>query len=264
GSGTRTPLPFRPCLHTPDHGRSRFADATELYIQRLIGAYDRTLQIVLQHRQATMAAFAVVLLATAILFVLVPKGFIPDQDTDQIAVITEAAQGTAYDKLVEYQGQVADVIRRNENVEALVSTVGGNASATLGGPNLGQLVVHLKPRGDRRELANQIIETLRPQLAGIAGVQVYLQNPPTIRIGGQVSKSLYQFSMQSPNRDELYAAATSLEKALRGEAGLADLTSDLEVTSPQVNVSIDRDKAAALGVTANTIEGAFYDAYGPR
>src|SRR5262249_60063071 len=112
---------------------------------------------------------------------------------------------TSYDKLVEYQAQVADIIRRNENVEALVSTVGGTAAATLGGPNLGQLVVHLKPRSERRELAGEIIEKLRPQLAGIAGMEVYLQNPPTIRIGGQVSKSLYQYSMQSPNRDELYA-----------------------------------------------------------
>src|SRR5437588_657023 len=88
------------------------------------------------HRPARMAAFVVVLIGTAVLFVLVPKGFIPDQDTDQIAVVTEAAQGTSYDKLVEYQAQVADVIRRNENVAALVSTVGGSAAATLGGPNL--------------------------------------------------------------------------------------------------------------------------------
>jgi HAE1 family hydrophobic/amphiphilic exporter-1 len=196
--------------------------------------------------------------------VLVPKGFIPDQDTDQIAVTTEAAQGTAYDKLVEYQSKVAEVIRQDPNVAALVSTVGGSAAQTLGGPNLGQIVVHLKPRRERTELANDIIQRLRPQLAEIAGVRVYLQNPPTVRIGGQVSKSLYQYSMQSPNRPQLYAAARALEKNLRSVDGLVDLTSDLEVTSPQVNVQIDRDKAAALGVTASTIEGAFYDAYGPR
>src|SRR5439155_26491060 len=124
--------------------------------------------------------------------------------------------------------------------------------------------VHLKPRGERRELANDIIEHLRPELGGIAGVEVYLQNPPTIRIGGQVSKSLYQFSMQSPNRDELYAAAKALQKRLATVGGLEDLTSDLEITSPEVDVQIDRDKAAALGITANAIENAFYDAYGPR
>src|SRR5207237_549822 len=122
----------------------------------------------------------------------------------------------------------------------------------------------LKPRGDRKELATDIIEKLRPQLAAVPGMQVYLQNPPTVRIGGQVSKSLYQYSVQSPIRTDLYAAAQKLEKALESVPGIDDLTSDLEVASPQVDVQIDRDKAAALGVTASAIENAFYDAYGPR
>jgi HAE1 family hydrophobic/amphiphilic exporter-1 len=203
-------------------------------------------------------------MATAGLFVVVPKGFIPDQDTDQIQITTEAAQGTSYDKLVEYQGRIADIISRDPNVEGLVSTIGGQAANTLGGPNLGQIVVHLKPRGDRSQLANDIIGTLRPQIAAVPGMQVYMQNPPTVRIGGQVSKSLYQFSMQSPNREQLYEASRNLRKALNGMPGIEDLTSDLEISSPQVNVEIDRDKAAALGVTANQIESAFYDAYGPR
>src|SRR2546422_1539066 len=204
-----------------------------------------------------MGAFAIVLALTGVLFVIVPKGFIPDQDTDQIAVVTEAAQGTSYSKLVEDQGHLAEIIRRDPNVEALVSTIGGNASATLGGPNLGQIVVHLKPRGDRKELVGGIIERLRPQLADVAGMEVYLQNPPTIRIGGQVSKSLYQYSMQSPDKEALYAAARKLVKAIDANVpGIVDLTSDLEVTSPQGDVQIDRDKAAALGVTANQIEHA--------
>jgi HAE1 family hydrophobic/amphiphilic exporter-1 len=243
---------------------SKFAEVTERYFQKMLGGYDRTLQVVLKHRGATMATFAVILVLTGVLFVVVPKGFIPDQDTDQIAVTTEAAQGTSYDKLVEYQDRVADIIRSNPNVEALVSTIGGSASSTLGGPNLGQIVVHLKPRDERKQLANDIIESLRPQLHDVTGMEVYMQNPPTIRIGGQVSKSLYQFSMQSPNREALYEASRNMVKALGSVGGLEDLTSDLEVTSPQVNVDIDRDKAAALGVTANAIENAFYDAYGPR
>src|SRR6185436_231832 len=187
-----------------------------------------------------------------------------DQDTDQIAVVTEAAQGTAFTKLVEYQNEVADIIRQDPNVLGLVSTIGGSAAATLGGPNLGQIVVHLKPRGDRRELATDIIARLRPQVAEVPGIEVYMQNPPTVRIGGQVSKSLYQFSMQSPDRELLYDTARKLRKALQSVPGLEDLTSDLEVTSPQIDVDIDRDKAAALGVTASQIENAFYDAYGPR
>src|SRR4029077_13575162 len=101
---------------------------------------------VMRHRPAAMVTFALLLVATGALFVIVPKGFIPDQDTSQISVTTEAAQGTAYGKLVEYQDRVADIIRRDPNVEGLVSTIGGSASMTLGGPNLGQIVVTLKPR----------------------------------------------------------------------------------------------------------------------
>ena len=242
-----------------------FGAITERAFDSLLRGYDRTLQIVLRHRPATMGLFVVVLALTAWLFIIVPKGFIPEQDTDQIAVTTEAAQGTAYDKLVEYQGQIAEIISRDPNVEGLVSTIGGQAANTLGGPNLGQIVVHLKPRGDRTELANDIIEKLRPQIAEVPGMEVYMQNPPTVRIGGQVSKSLYQYSMQSPDREALYDAARTMVKAIGSQvAGIVDLTSDLEVTSPQVDVQIDRDKAAALGVTANQIENAFYDAYGPR
>jgi hydrophobic/amphiphilic exporter-1 (mainly G- bacteria), HAE1 family len=246
------------------HKRTGTTSWFERGFQWIVNGYDQTLQTVLRHRPATMVAFAVVLVLTAALFILVPKGFIPDQDTDQIAVITEAAQGTSYDALVTYQSQVAEIIRANPNVEGLVSTVGGSAANTLGGPNLGQIVVHLKPRGQRKQLANDVIADLRPQLARLPGMEVYLQNPPTVRIGGQVSKSLYQYSMQSPDREQLYAASIALKKALASVPGIEDLTSDLEVQSPQVNVQIDRDKAAALGVTANQIESAFYDAYGPR
>jgi len=266
-SVTLTPMLCSLFLKKPHgHGhRSRFDRVTEQGFDRMLTFYDRTLQVVLKHRPETMVAFLVVLVLTAVLFVLVPKGFIPEQDTDQIAVTTEAAQGTSYAKLVEYQGRIAEIIRQDPNVEGLVSTVGGSAAATLGGPNLGQIVVHLKPRGDRKELATDIIQKLRPQLAGVPGIDVYLQNPPTVRIGGQVSKSLYQYSMQSPDREELYQTARNLRKAIAAEVeGIEDLTSDLEISSPQVNVEIDRDKAAALGVTANQIENAFYDAYGPR
>jgi len=264
-SVTLTPMLCSRFLKKPSgHGEGRFGALTERAFRKLLGGYDRTLQIVLRHRPATMAAFGAVLILTAALFILVPKGFIPDQDTDQIAVTTEAAQGTSYAKLVEYQGAVAEIIRGDPNVVGLVSTIGGSASNTLGGPNLGQIVVHLKPRGDRSELATDVIAKLRPQLASVPGMAVYMQNPPTVRIGGQVSKSLYQYSMQSPDREELYDTARRLQQQLADIPGIEDLTSDLEISSPQVNVQIDRDKAAALGVTASQIENAFYDAYGPR
>jgi len=264
-SVTLTPMLCSRFLKKPSgHEGSGLEAASERVFKRLLGAYDRTLQLALTHRATTLTAAGIVLALTAVLLVVIPKGFIPDQDTDQIAVTTEAAQGTAYDKLVEYQGRVADIIRQDPNVAALVSTVGGSAAATLGGPNLGQLVVHLKPRSERKELANDIIERLRPQLAEIPGIRVYLQNPPTVRIGGQVSKSLYQYSMQSPNRELLYTTARNLEKALRADPGMVDLTSDLEVTSPQVDVAIDRDKAAALGVSPASIGNALNIMFGSQ
>jgi len=243
---------------------SRFMAATERYFDAMLRGYERTLQGALRHRGATVAAATLVLVLTAVLFVIVPKGFIPEQDTDQITVTTEAAQGTSFDNLVRDQRIVSTVISQDPAVARLVSTVGGSAANTLGGPNLGQIVVTLVPRHDRSALVGEIIERLRLKLAGLPGMQVYMQNPPTIRIGGQVSKSAYQYSIQSADKTRLYATARTLLKRLATVPGIQDLTSDLEVTSPQVDVEIDRDKAAAVGVTASQIENAFYDAYGPR
>src|SRR5690242_19884683 len=208
-SVTLTPMLCSRFLKRPSaHGKThRLAQASEDAFNKLLGLYDRTLLVVLKHRGLTMASAVALLVVTGVLFIGVPKGFIPDQDTDQISLTTEAAQGTSYDKLVEYQERIAQIVRQDPNVEGLVSTVGGSAAQTLGGPNLGQLVVHLKPRDDRQESANEIIERLRGTLNNVAGMRVYLQNPPTVRIGGQVSKSLYQFSMQSPDHQALYAAA---------------------------------------------------------
>jgi HAE1 family hydrophobic/amphiphilic exporter-1 len=125
-------------------------------------------------------------------------------------------------------------------------------------------VVHLKPRNKRRLGVNDIVKELRPKLAGLAGIKSYLQNPPTIQIGGQVTKSLYQFSMQTPDKAELYAETAKLLKQVEQVPGVDDVASDVAVQTPQVNVTIDRDKAAVMGVNANLIENALYDAYGPR
>ena len=182
---------------------SKFGQVTERAFDSLLRGYDRTLQIVLRHRAETMIAGGVVLVLTAVLFVIVPKGFIPDQDTDQIAVTTEAAQGTSYDKLVEYQGRVADIIAADPNVDGLVSTVGGSAATTLGGPNLGQIVVHLKPRGERKELADDIIEKLRPQLAGSCrhgGLHAESADDPHRRTGEQEPVSVLACSRRIAKR----------------------------------------------------------------
>src|SRR3984893_1550076 len=146
-SVTLTPMLSSRFLRSPEEQkRSRFYQITERFFERILHLYDLTLKVVLQHRLATMATSFVVLAATVVLFVYIPKGFIPDQDTDQMIAVTEAAQGTSYYQMVDYQKQIAEAIQQNPNVEGLMSTVGGASSATLGGPNFGQIVVHLKPR----------------------------------------------------------------------------------------------------------------------
>ena len=264
-SVTLTPMLCSRFLRSPEEQkRSWFYRITERFFEALLRVYDRTLQIVLRHRAATMLASLLVLAGTVIMFAKIPKGFIPEQDTDQIYAVTEAAQGTSYYQMVDYQKRVAEVFRTNPDVQALMSTVGGTSASTLGGPNYGELVVHLKPRSERKQLVNAIIADLRPKLSNFPGMRVYVQNPPTIRIGGQVTKSLYQFSMQSPDKQELYAGATALQHEIEKLPEVEDVTSDLAILAPQVNVTIDRDKAAALQVNADAIENAFYDAYGPR
>jgi HAE1 family hydrophobic/amphiphilic exporter-1 len=244
--------------------RGGFYRITERFFQGMLSAYDRSLQFVLRHRPAMMVSFVLVAGATMYMFLTIPKGFIPDQDTDQLRVITEAQQGTSYYQMREFEQKIAQTVSQDANVDSLMASVGGTTSSNLGGPNYGQLVIHLKPRNQRQLGVNDIIKELRPQLAAFAGVKSYLQNPPTIQIGGQVTKSLYQFSMQSPDKPELYAQTEKLGKELENLPGVEDVTTDVAVTTPQVNVTIDRDKAAAMNVNANVIENALYDAYGPR
>jgi HAE1 family hydrophobic/amphiphilic exporter-1 len=264
-SVTLTPMLCSRFLRAPGHHQhSWFYRITEKFFEGMLHLYDTTLKSCLRHRAFTMATFVIVLVATVWMFMDIPKGFIPDQDTDQIAVTTEALQGTSYYQMVDYQKQVADIVRDDPNVAALMSTVGGTAAQTVGGPNFGQLLVRLKPRAERQENVNQIIRDLQPKLDEVPGMKVYLQNPPTIRIGGQVTKSLYQFSMQSPNKPELFSNAVKMDELISQIPGVRDVTSDLAITSPQVEVEINRDKAGVLQISANTIESAFYDAYGPH
>jgi HAE1 family hydrophobic/amphiphilic exporter-1 len=230
----------------------------------MLRVYDLTLLFVLRHRIATMLAAVLLVVGTAWMFQAIPKGFIPDQDTDQVLAFTEATEGTSYFQMVEHQKEVAEIISRNPNVDGLVSSLGGTTAATLGGANFGQLIVHLKPRHDRKAGVNEVIEQLRGEVADVTGLRTYLQNPPTVQIGGQVTKSPYQFSLQSPDREELFAAAEAFTKELATAPGLEDVTSNLQIRTPQVNVRIDRDKAAALQVNAEQIENALYDAFGPR
>src|SRR5262249_33530962 len=225
--------------------------------------YEQSLRWVLLHRRATFIASLVVLVATVFLFVHVPKGFIPDEDQGAIFAVTEAPQGTSFDAMASYQVAVSDVIRKDPAVRGLFSSIAVASTANSTTPNQGRLFIHLKRRSQRDGIP-EIIARLRPAVAEIPGVRAFMQTLPTIRIGGQLTKSLYQFSLQSPNTDELFDAAPRLEAKLRELAEIQDVTSDLQVQNPQVNLETARDKASAVGITAERIESALSNAYGSR
>jgi HAE1 family hydrophobic/amphiphilic exporter-1 len=258
-----TPLLCSRFLRPPKEERHGHVYAvTERAFQKMLSTYDWTLRRVLHHHAATMVASSLLLVATAYLFAVVPKGFIPSEDTGQIFGFTEAAQDISFDEMARHQKVVAEIVRQDPNIEAFSSSIGaGGASAT---GNTGRIFIRLKDRSVRKLTPEQVIEGLRPKLAQIPGMRVFIQNPPPIRIGGQLTKSLYQFTLQGSNTQELYRVAPLLESKIRTLPGLQDVTSDLQINSPQVLVEIDRDKASALGVTADQIENALYSAYGSR
>jgi HAE1 family hydrophobic/amphiphilic exporter-1 len=255
---TLTPMLSSRFLRPPSHEHGRFFNASERIYERILGKYERSLGWVMVHRFGALLFSIAVLIGTVVLFKLVPTGFIPTQDTGQIVATTEAAQGTSFDEMVRKQQLVAAVIARDTNLAGFMSSVGSGGSG-----NQGRVIMGLKPRSDRLS-ADEIVNELRPKLAGIPGMNVFMQVPPAIQIGGRSSKSLYQFTLQSPDIATLDSAAKQMEAKMRQLPQIQDVTSDLQITNPQVNVAIDRERAGSLGVTAEQIESALYDAYGTR
>jgi len=259
-----TPMLCSRFLKPPGERRNRFQRSSEKIFEGMRDFYGWTLRGVLRHRFLTMLTAAGTLVATVYLYGLVPKGFIPNQDTGQIQGSTEAPQDISFDAMVQRQLQVAAILRANPNVEAFSSSVGGGGGGGVGGANAGRIFARLKPRSQRKATPEQVIEELRPHLNAVPGMRTYLQNPPLVRIGGQVSRSLYQYTLQAPEMDLLYRAAADLETRMRAVPGITDVNSDLQISSPQVIVDIDRDRASALDITAEEIETTLYDAYGSR
>jgi HAE1 family hydrophobic/amphiphilic exporter-1 len=242
------------------HGR--FYEICERAFQRSLGAYEKSLMWVMNRRPQSMVASALILVATVALFMFVPKGFIPSEDNNQIQGTTETIEGTSYEAMVRHQQAVAAVISQEPNVAGFMSSVGTGGGRSSS--NQGRLFIRLKDRHDRKLTADQVIRKLQPKLAQIPGVRVFLTVPPTIRVGGRQSKSQYQFTLQSTDQNELYEGARALEQRLHDVPVVKDVTSDLQITNPEVRVQIDRDRASALGVTARQIEEALYNAYGSR
>ena len=235
----------------------------EKFFQGMLHAYDVSLQFTLRHRAATMMIAFLLLIATVQLAWTVPKGFLPSEDLGQIFAFTEGAQGISFEAMKQRQMAIAEIVRQDENVDSFMSGMGGGGPAG-GAGNTGRIFMRLKPRDQRKLSADEVIQELRPKFAQVPGIRVFMQNLPPIRIGGTLTKSQYQFTLQSPDTTELYDQAVQLEARLREIPGLLDVTSDLQLKNPQVLVEIDRDKAASLGLSAQQVEEALYTSYGAR
>jgi len=223
--------------------------------------YRRTLQVCLRHRAIVLLVFAGILVATVALFVIVPKGFLPSDDTGQLFVFTEADQDIGFDEMARKHNLAAKIVREDRNVAGVMAFMGvSGSSASL---NLGRMIVTLKPRSERGT-PEEVIQELRPKLTGIPGFKVYLQNIPIIRIGARLTKTEYQYTLQDIDTKELFAFVPKLVDAIANLRGFQDVTSDLLIASPQMDVKIDRDAAAAVGVSAAQIESALYSAFGPE
>jgi hydrophobic/amphiphilic exporter-1 (mainly G- bacteria), HAE1 family len=221
--------------------------------------YGRSLKVVLRHKFATLMLSFVVIALTFYLYAISKTGFIPDEDQGLVFAFTEAQQGIAFQDMMRLQQRVADVVRSDPSVLNTMSAIGSPI-------NQGRIFFRLKDKKDRvnRMSATEVIQELRPKVSQIPGLNVFMQVPPTIRIGGSLTKSQYQYSLQSPDTTQLFQEAPKLESALRALPQLQDVTSDLQIKNPQLTVEVDHDKAYALGLTPAQISDALYSAYGTR
>ena len=237
--------------------------ATYQFFERAFDAlrdgYDWALRWTLAHQRTVILSFLAVCVLTGVLFARAPKGFLPSEDSGQLFCFTEAPQDTSFEAMIGLQSQIAEIIRKDPNVQAVMSFIG----ASGGNPslNVGRITISLKPFKERKP-ADQIVRELRPRIGNIVGIKAYLQNVPAIRIGGQLTKSPYQYVMQSASTEQLYQWAPRVEQKLRSLPSVVDMSSDLQITRPQVTVELDRDKASALGVSPQQVEAALNNAYG--
>jgi HAE1 family hydrophobic/amphiphilic exporter-1 len=257
---TLTPMLSSRILRPPrevHHGR--FYTAVGKFLGNLLRIYQAGLRASLRHRRVLLGFSLLVLGAMVLMFIKIPKGFIPIEDTGQFVGVTEGVEGISFEAMRRHQIAVAEKVIQDPNVGSLVTAIGG-----IGVPNQGRMFVQTKARSQRKLGVEAILRELRVKLAQIPGITTFLQNPPPIQVGTRFSKSLYQFTLQSPDTEELYRLASAFEARLRGLSILRDVTSDMELKNPQVTVAVDRDKALSLGVTPEQVENALYYGYGQR
>ena len=239
------------------HAKTGIAGFLESCFNVLQRGYERSLRMVLRFRPVMLVVFVGVMLATFHMYQIIPTGFIPDQDNDTISVGLRAAQGTSYYDMSKWTQQVADIVIKNPNVEAFLASVGG------GSTNNSRMMVSLTPRATRDVTAQQIQQQLRAATSQFAGFRTFVSLPPALQIGGRMGNSNYSMMLQSLNVEELYAWGPRVEQAIEAEVPeVQDVSTDVEQSSPRVNISIDRDKAAALGLNATQIENTLSTGFG--
>ena len=241
------------------HGR--IYAASERVFNGMAGFYSRTLGIAMRHRAATVSVAGLMIILTVVVGRQLPTGFIPTDDTRQLFIFTEGAQDISFAEMVKHQEAASAIVAEHPAVEAFMSALGGGS--TVSTMNQGRIFMRLKPR-DQRPSAQELVQDFRKKLAVIPGLRAYPQVLPPIRIGGSLTKALYQFTLFGTDLNELYASAQNVETKMRALPGLQDVNSDLQISNPQLRVAIKRDRAAALGISPQQIEEALYSAYGSR
>ncbi len=257
---TMTPMLCSRFLSPPSEEKhGRFYNATEKVFQRGLYFYDWSLRRVLQHKLATLMVSFLVIALTFFLYEQVKIGFIPNEDNGLVFGFVQGPEGISFDRMGKDMQQIASIVESNPNVLYTMTFYGTPV-------NQGRVFMHLKDVKDRTNhiSADELIQQLRAKLAAVQDVGVFLQVPPTINVGGHITNEQYQYTLQSPNTQELYADAPKLESALRKVPALQDVSSDLQIHNPQLTVQVDRDKAYALGLTAQQVSDALYSAYGQR
>jgi hydrophobe/amphiphile efflux-1 (HAE1) family protein len=245
--------------HEEHHGR--FYMSLERFFDWLVNGYERLLRIVLRHQPLTLGVFFATLALTVILFAMMPKGFFPQQDTGLLYASTEAAQNVSFDDMVRKQEQAAAILRADPAMGTVPSVVGANGGGTT---NTGRMFPSLKPFDQRDASADEVIDRLMPKLAALNGFKVHLQVRQDITVGGRLSRTQYQYTLQDADSDELtHWSAIMLDK-LSAMPQLQDVATDEQLAGPKLMVNIDRETASRLGITPQQIDDTLYDAFGQR
>jgi multidrug efflux pump len=260
---TLTPMMCARILkHTPEERQGRFFRGSQRMFDRVIQYYGKTLQWVLRHQTSTLLVAVATLVLTVLLYIAVPKGFFPVQDTGVILGISEAPQSISFEEMAKQQQSLSRVILRDPAVESLSSFIGVDGTNTT--LNSGRILINLKPLEERKVSASEIILRLQGELAKVEGVTLYLQPVQDLTVDTRVSRTQYHYALEDPDIDELNSIAPRLVEALRQYPELRDVSSDQQNRGLRVSVDMDRSTASRLGITPQLIDDTLYDAFGQR